>query len=301
MSQRDIIRAKIATQVEIDRKNASEEVELQKESSAKKECEISQALDSFAKLMLQGLVVPPSQKQLSISPKDAKSIHRAFCQLLQKGLSPDKFSIQMFNLYREYQDEHREARCSWQNEFSYWDPSPMQIDAIKDWTDSLPKSTIFVSPASGKGLFEACIQVSVGISVRCNDLKKQERSFVSEIQQMDAIDFLNQTAEEEEPIAIIASWLPGKRDANSKLSEEIFRWAHDPRNNVVAIIHISEVHDTPTGKMVACTDTVAAVNFKQANFTTMVELPREYPAPWESHYGLPINDSLTIVIPNKNK
>ena len=115
---------------------------------------------------------------------------------------------------------------------------------------------------------------------------------------MDAIQFLNLAAEDDRPIVIIASWLPGQRDANSGLSDKIFRWARDSGNNVVGVIHISDERDVSDRTLVACTDTVAALRFKHENFTTVVEIPRENPAPWESEYG-PINDKMTIVIPNK--
>lgn len=258
----------------------------------------TQALDDFGKFMLHELEPLPMEKQQKISPTDSKSIHKKLLSIIE-GSDSENFGVQISSTYRDFQEEFTKARDAWQQHFSFYDPSPIHFEEIKHWIDSLPEETIFVSPASGKGLFEACIQVSSRISIRCNDIHKQERPFVAEMQQMDAIDFLNQVADEEKPIVVIASWLPGKRDANSNLSERIFKWAHDTRNKVVGVIHVSEIHDEPHETLVASTDTVAALRFKQANFTTVVEIPRENPSLWMSDYRIPINDSLTIVVPNK--
>jgi hypothetical protein len=209
-------------------------------------------------------------------------------------------AAQIVSIYNGMQEEYSQSRDAWQQGVSYWDPSVMQLEGIQEWIGFLPEGVIFVSPACGKGFFEACIQVTTGISVRCNDIQKQAKPFVCAVSQMDAIEFLNLAAEEEAPIVIIASWLPGQRDSNSGLSDRIFRWARDPRNKVVGIIHISDELDVSDRTLVACTDTVAALRFKHENFTTVVEIPRENPAPWESEYG-PINDTMTIVIPNKDE
>jgi hypothetical protein len=254
----------------------------------------SKALDAFSKAMVDGLEPPKPNKKVPISPTLLASIHRNLCQSLKKRLPP----AQIASIYNGLQEECRQSMVAWQQGISFWDPSLMQLEEIQKWIVSLPKGVIFASPACGNGLLEACIQATTGISVRCNDLQKQQRPFVADISQIDAIEFLNLAAEDERPIVIIASWLPGQRDANSGLSDRIFRWARDSGNNVVGVIHISDERDVSDRTLVACTDTVAALRFKHENFTTVVEVPRENPAPWESEYGL-INDKMTIVIPNK--
>jgi len=253
------------------------------------------ALDAFAAAMVDGLETPKPKREVPISPQNLASIHKTLKQSLEKG----KPIEQIASMYSVYQEECIQSRPAWQQGISFWDPSQTQIVAIQEWIQSLPEGTIFVSPACGNGLLEACIQAVTGKSVRCNDLQKPPRQFVAEISQMDAIQFLNLAAEDDLPIVIIVSWLPGKRDVNSELSERIFRWARDSRNKVVGVIHISDEHDVSDRTLVACTDTVAAMRFKHENFTTVVEIPRENPAPWESEYG-PINDTMTIVVPNKD-
>jgi hypothetical protein len=255
----------------------------------------SKALDAFATAMVAGLEPSKPKREVPISPTLLASIYRNLCQSLKKSLP----AAQIASIYNEMQEECSQSRLAWQQGISCWDPSKTQLDAIQEWIQFLPEGTIFVSPASGNGLLEACIQAATGNSVRCNDLQKPPRPFVADISQMDAMQFLDLAAEDDCPIVIIASWLPGQRDANSGLSERIFRWAHDPRNKVVGVIHISDVHEVSDRTLVACTDTVAALRFKHENFTTLVEIPRENPAPWESEYG-PINDTMTIVIPNKD-
>jgi hypothetical protein len=256
----------------------------------------SKALDEFSQAMVQGLPPPQPKMVIGIPPNCLNMIQRTLMKSLDEGLPLDRIQQK----YQEMQGECIRSRNAWQVGVSYWDFSPIQLEEIQEWIVSLPQGVIFVSPACGNGLLEACIQVCSGISIRCNDLQKPPRPFVPAISQMDAMQFLNLAAEDDRPIVIIASWLPGQRDANSGLSERIFRWAHDPKNKVVGVIHISDERDVSERTLVACTDTVAALRLKQDNFTTVVEVPRENPAPWESEYG-PINDSLTIVIPKREQ
>lgn len=246
--------------------------------------------------MVDELPLPKPAKDNPISPTLLASIHKELSRSLGQCLP----AAQIASIYKEMQEECSQFMAAWQKGISFCDPSEMQLEAIREWSGSLQEGVIFVSPACGNGLLEACMQATIGISVRCNDLQKQQRPFVADISQIDAIQFLNLAAEDDRPIVIIASWLPGQRDANSGLSDRIFRWAHDLRNKVVGIIHISDERDVSDRTLVACTDTVAALRFKHENFTTVVEIPRENPAPWESEYG-PITDSLTIVIPNREQ
>jgi hypothetical protein len=157
-----------------------------------------------------------------------------------------------------------------------------------------------MDPCAGKGLLAACLKV-FGIPVVCNDIESQESPFVTGMSTMDGIQFLESyiAANPETPVAIVLSWAPQKGHPGEHFSEAIFRFAHATRN-VLAVIHISEgwMGGVPGGR-VGCTDTVEALVFKADNFQTILDLPREYPAPWVKNDGIPIQDRLTINVPKR--
>jgi len=283
-------RAEIAAKVEASRQKASDAKQVTKF--------FSEVLDNFSKCMLEGMAPPPRNLQQHMPDRVAKTIFRDFSKLLQKGLPPATFRAQMSSLYQDYQQEYSFSSGPWQN-ISHWDFSGSHLEAIEEWArSSLPEGTIFASPCSGKGFFEACINAYSGIGIQCNDIEEPDFFFgAQKPSQMDGIEFLESLGREK-PKVIVISWLPQRGHKGSYLSEAILRFAFDPSNNVAGVIHISESFVVPEkGRMVGCTDTASALNFKESHFTTVVERSRDYPAPWEHDFGMPFNDSLSIVVP----
>ena len=227
------------------------------------------------------------------------AIIRAFRKLLARPWeSSEKFCQEFGQTFMEYQLEFAEGSGPWQNLVGCWDFQATHLWAIKEWYDTLPKGTVLLDLCAGKGLLAACLKV-FGIHVECNDIEPQESPFVTGMSTMDGIQFLESyiAANPETPVAIVLPWAPQKGHPGEHLSEAIFRFAHATRN-VLAVIHISEgwMGGVPGGR-IGCTDTVEALVFKDKHFQTILDLPRDYPAPWVKNDGIPIQDRLTINVP----
>jgi hypothetical protein len=217
---------------------------------------------------------------------------------MEKNTSFHMFCSEFGQTFMEFQSEFAEGPRPWQNLVGCWDFQPTHLFAIKKWYDTLPKDTVLLDPCSGKGMLAACLKV-FDIPVVCNDIQKQESPFIPDISNMDGIEFLESYYDEnpETPIVIILSWAPQKGQQGADISERIFRFAH-LMINVLGVIHISE--GWMKDRMIGCTDTVEALVFKEANFETIVDLPREYRQQWEQNCDMPIDDHLTINIPMRD-
>ena len=229
------------------------------------------------------------------------AILRAFRNLLARPWdSPQLFCQEFGQTFRDFQSEFAEGSGPWQHLVGCWDFQAPHLRAIKKWYDTLPKGTVLLDPCAGKGLLPACLNV-FGIQVVCNDIEPQESPFVTGMSTMDGIQFLGSyiAANPETPVVFVLSWLPQIGHPGEHLCEAILRLAHSTRN-VLAVIHISEgwIGGVPGGQ-IGCTDTVEALVFKADNFQTILDLPREYPAPWVKNDGIPIQDRLTINIPKR--
>jgi hypothetical protein len=284
-------RAEIAAQVALARQKKAEEA----------------MMDQFVSMFAQAArSMTQDLKKMSKNPKKVPkgamgAIVCGLRNLLKKQWSTNAEFCQEFGkTYIEYQSEFAEGPGPWQKLVGCWDFQPSHLLAIKEWCDILPKGIVFLDPCSGKGLLAACLKV-FGIPVVCNDIESQDFKFVPEISIMDGIDFLNLyiATNPKTPVAIILSWAPQKGHTGEHLSETIFRFAHATKN-VLAVIHISEgwIGGVQGGR-IGCTDTVEALVFKEENFQTILDIPREYQPQWKHDAGMPINDHLTINVPRR--
>jgi hypothetical protein len=294
-----IARQRKAEEDEIARRQKAEEDEIARQRKAEEDAGIEMAC-SFFEAVADSFA--PPKNPLTMPPRVKKAIRRQLKQLFEREYASfEEFCKQMKKDYIDLQSEYDESPGDWQHLVSCWDFQPEHLWAIKQWYDSLPKGTVLLDPCAGKGFLAACLQKS-GITVVTNDFEEQEFSFSScETSRLDGRTFvLNFIAKNPGvPVAVLISWAPQEGHSGSDLSRGLFQLANEI-DTVQGVIHISEGRiDRRPGGMIGCTDTEEALQYKEANFTDVVFMEREYPPQWRIGALMPIKDALSIAVPNR--
>lgn len=296
-----------ASKEEIERIRAQKRAEIAAKVALARQKQAEEAMiDQFVSMFAQAArSMTEDLAQISKNPQKVSKgargvILKTFGNLLKRSWgSLQSFCQEFGQTFRDFQSEFAEGPGPWQELVGCWDFQAKHLLAIKEWYDSLPKGTVLLDPCAGKGLLAACLKV-FGIPVVCNDIESQDFKFVPEISTMDGIDFLNLyiATNPETPVVIVLSWAPQKGHQGEHISETIFRFAH-ATGNVQAVIHISEGWMGGVPGRIGCTDTVEALVFKEENFQTILDIPREYHPQWKHDAGMPIDDHLTINVPKR--
>jgi hypothetical protein len=216
--------------------------------------------------------------------------------------TPEKFLERMDQACNEAQKEFAADWKLWQHEIACWDFNPKQLLQILEQMRKLPPGTPILSPLSGRGFLEACLQ-RLGLVVICNDLEKPADGFTfvdaSQISQRDGLDFLRSyhAGNPDTPFAILVSWAPQKGHPGSEISEKIFRFASECPTSV-GVFHISEGNQDDGNY--GCTDTEEAFVVIEEHFNRLWRVNRQKPI-WKktdpSH--LDIADYLSWRVPRR--
>lgn len=210
-------------------------------------------------------------------------IHEARASLKQilddPTLTPEQFLERMNQAYHEAQKEFASDCGLWQHKITCWDFNSKQLLQILEQMKKLPHGTPILSPLSGLGFLEACLQ-RLGLVVICNDLKMPADGFTfvdgAQMSQRDGLDFLlsHHAGHPDTQFAILVSWAPQKGHPGSEISEKIFRFASMCPTSV-GVFHVSEGNQDDDNY--GCTDTKEAFDVIEAKFDRVWKIFRQPP------------------------